>query len=147
MKDQEKPLGMIVGKMMSEMFRVLRKRTNEQTEAKLTIDQFGLLYFINKEENEVIQKDIADIMCKDQSAILRMIDILEEKELVRRVIDKNDRRKNRLMVTKKGERTIEQWLQIERELNKELLEGLVQSDLECFLKVINHIQERSKSLY
>ncbi len=147
MKDQEKPLGMIVGKMLSEMFRVLRKRTNEQTEAKLTIDQFGLLYFINKEENEVIQKDIADIMSKDQSAILRMIDTLEEKELVRRVIDKNDRRKNRLMVTKKGKRAIEQWLHIERELSKELLEGAVQSDLDCFLKVINHIQERSKSLY
>ncbi|HEX3009008.1 MAG TPA: MarR family transcriptional regulator [Bacteroidales bacterium] len=142
----EKPLGMLIGKMMNEMFRIMRKRTGEQTEAKLTFDQFGLLYFINKEENEVIQKDVADVMCKDKSAILRMIDTLEEKELVRRVIDKDDRRKNRLMVTKKGKRTIEQSLQIEKELTNELLEGIDQSDLESFKRVINHIQEKAKQI-
>jgi MarR family transcriptional regulator for hemolysin len=142
----EKPLGMVMGKMINELFRVLRKRTGEQTEAKLTVDQFGLLYFINKEENEVIQKDVADVMCKDKSAILRMIDTLEEKELVRRVNDKDDRRKNRLMVTKKGKRTIEQWLQIEKELTNELLDGVEEPDLESFKRVINHIQEKAKQI-
>lgn len=146
MENQSKPLGMVVGKMMSELFRVLRKRTNELIEAKLTIDQFGLLYFIKKQESEVIQKDIAEIMGKDKSVILRMIDCMEEKELVRRVVDKDDRRKNRLMVTKKGERTIEQCLKIEQELSGELMEGLDQSDLDTFYKVINHIRDKAAQL-
>lgn len=142
----EKPLGMIIGKMMSAMFRVLKKRTCEQTEAKLTIEQFGLLYFIKKEENEVIQKDMAEIMFKDKSSILRMVDTLENKELVRRVVDINDRRKNRLMVTKKGERAIEEWLKIELELNGELLQGISQADLETFYKVTSHIQCNAEKL-
>lgn len=146
METQSKPLGFIVGKMMSELFRVLRKRTNELTEAKLTIDQFGLLYFIKKQESEVIQKEMAEIMGKDKSVILRMIDCLEEKELVRRVVDKDDRRKNRLMVTKKGERTIEESLKIEKELSGELMEGLAQSELDTFYKVINHIGDKAGQL-
>jgi MarR family transcriptional regulator for hemolysin len=146
MENRNKPLGMVIGKMMSELFRVMRKRANELTEAKLTFDQFGLLYFIKKQESEVIQKDMAEIMGKDKSVILRMIDCLEEKELVRRVVDKDDRRKNRLMVTKKGERTIEQCIQVEQELSGELTTGLDKSDLDSFYKVINHITEKAKQL-
>jgi len=106
MKKQELPLGMIIVRMMNEMFRVLKKRTGERAEIKLTIEQFGLLHAINMKNEDVIQQDMADIMGKDKSAIYRVIDSLEEKELVRRVVDKNDRRKNFLMVTKKGEAVI-----------------------------------------
>lgn len=137
---------MIVGRMMKAMFRVLKKRADEQTEAALTIEQFGLLYAISKEANEVIQKEMAEIMGKDKSAILRMTDCLEKKELVRRVVDQNDRRKNNLMVSKKGERTIEQWLKIGVELNNELTEGLSESDMETFFKVIHHIKNKAEKL-
>lgn len=131
---------------MKEMFRVLKKRNAEQAEANLTIEQFRLLYLISKEEDEVNQKQIADLMGKDESAILRMIDCLESRDLVRRVVDLNDRRKNHLMVSKKGDRAIEQWLNIERDLNKELLEGLEQADLDAFYKVIDHLQSKAKDL-
>lgn len=146
MENQNKTLVMIVGGMMKEIFRVLKKRTAEQAETSLTIDQFGLLYSISKEKEEVIQKQMAEIMGKDKSAILRMIDCLESRDLVRRVVDPNDRRKNNLMVSKKGERTIEQWLNIERELNKELLDGLEQSDIDAFFRVIDYMRNKAKDL-
>jgi MarR family transcriptional regulator, transcriptional regulator for hemolysin len=140
MEKQSSPFGMIVGKMLTQMLRALKKRTSEQTEAKLTIEQFGLLYAISKEKNEVIQTEMAEILGKDKSAILRMIDSLEKKELVRRVVDQNDRRKNHIMVSKKGERAIEQWLKIESILVDELLIGLDESDLKTFHKVSDHIR-------
>jgi Transcriptional regulators len=144
MENQDKPLGMVIGSMMHEMFRVLKKRVNEQSEVALTIEQFGLLYLIHKVEQEAIQKDMAEIMGKDKSSILRMVDSLEKKELVRRVVDKDDRRKNRLMVTKKGEKTLEQWLKIEVELDNELIEGIDKSDLDSFYKVINHLEVKAE---
>ena len=121
MKKQELPLGMIIVRMMNEMFRVLKKRTGERAEIKLTIEQFGLLHAINMKNEDVIQQDMADIMGKDKSAIYRVIDSLEEKELVRRVVDKNDRRKNFLMVTKKGEAVIDQYLEIEQKTKEFML--------------------------
>ncbi|MDP4208304.1 MAG: MarR family transcriptional regulator [Bacteroidota bacterium] len=146
MGNQDKPLGLVIGSMMHEMFRVLKKRVNEQSDVALTIEQFGLLYLTHKVEQEAIQKDMAEIMGKDKSSILRMVDSLENKELVRRVVDKDDRRKNRLMVTKKGEKTLEQWLEIEVELDNELMEGIDQSDLDSFYKVINHLEVKAEQL-
>jgi MarR family transcriptional regulator for hemolysin len=146
MNKQELPLGMIVGRMMHEMFRVLKKRTGEAAETKLTIEQFGLLHAINMKNEDVIQQDMADIMGKDKSAIYRVIDSLEEKELVRRVVDKNDRRKNFLMVTKKGEAVIEQYLEIEYTLIKELKEGLSKSDIDTFYSVVDHIRKKAEKL-
>lgn len=143
---QHKTLVMRIGGMMNEVFRVLKKRTAEQMDTKLTMEQFRLLFLISREEDEVIQKQIADIMGKDKSAILRMIDCLEQRDLVRRVVDTTDRRKNNLMVSKKGERTIEQWLSIELELNKELLDGLEQADIDTFYKVIEYMRQKAKDL-
>jgi len=146
MEKQNLPLGMIVARMMHEMFRVLKKRTGEIAETKLTIEQFGLLHAINMKNEDVIQQDMADIMGKDKSSIYRVIDSLEEKELVRRVVDKNDRRKNLLMVTKKGEAVIEQYLEIEHKLIKELNKGLCKSDIDMFYSVVNHIRNKAEKL-
>jgi DNA-binding MarR family transcriptional regulator len=82
-------------------------------------------------------------MGKDKSAILRLIDSLEEKELVRRVVDPKDRRKNYIMVTKTGDRLIEQYMKIVYEILEDLKEGLTKSELETFHKVINHIKNKA----
>lgn len=137
------PLGMKVANMMREVFRVLIKRTGEQAEVKLTVEQFGLLHAINRQEDDVIQKDMAETMGKDKSGILRFIDSLEEKELVRRVVDTNDRRKNYLMVTKKGEKTIKQYLEIEFKVMEELQQGLTSSEMDIFYKVVNQIKNNA----
>ena len=140
------PLGMILAPMMNEMFRALKRRTGSQTDLKLTIEQFGFLFAIKEKKDEVIQKDMAEILGKDQSAILRTVDALQKKGLVRRVTGTNDRRKNFLMVTKKGERVIDQYLRIEFQLNEELLDGLADSDLDAFYKVVEHIKNRAETL-
>ncbi len=137
---------MILAPMMNEMFRALKRRTGSQTDMKLTIEQFGFLFAIKEKNEEVIQKDMAEILGKDQSAILRTVDALQKKDLIRRVSDANDRRKNFLMVTKKGERVIEQYLKIEIQLNEELLDGLPDSDLDAFYKVVEHIKKRAETL-
>jgi MarR family transcriptional regulator, transcriptional regulator for hemolysin len=137
---------MILAPMMNEMFRALKRRTGSQTDMKLTVEQFGFLFAIKEKKDEVIQKDMAEILGKDQSAILRTVDALQKKGLIRRVSGTNDRRKNFLMVTKQGERVIEQYLKIEFQLNEELLNGLTDSDLDAFYKVVEHIKKRAETL-
>ncbi len=85
---------MIVGRMYKEMFRVLRKRAHESSDVKLTIEQFGLLHCIGANKDDVVQQDMADVLGKDKSSILRLIDSLEEQKLVNRVNDPHDRRRN-----------------------------------------------------
>jgi MarR family transcriptional regulator, transcriptional regulator for hemolysin len=140
------PLGMVVVKMLKPMFCVLEMRAAKQTDLKLTMAQFVLLFTISEEKEEVILKDMAEKLGKDKSAILRMIDLLEKKELLRRAVDQNDRRKNQLLVTKKGERLIAEFRNVEFELNSELLEGLSNTDMQTFYKVVNHITVKADQL-
>jgi len=97
MKKQNSPLDRALGNKITDMFRAIKKCLKDQAETKLKItrEQFQLLKAISEKGDEVIQKDMADIMGKDKSTILRLIDSLEAKELVRRVI-----------VTKTGARII-----------------------------------------
>jgi len=146
MGKQELPLGMILAGMNREMFRVLRKRFIELSDIKLTIEQFGLLFAISQNEQEVVQQDMANSLGKNKSSILRLIDNLEEKELVRRVTDSNDRRRNCLVVTPKGYEVISQYLSIEFHLIDELQQGLTEEEIDTFYKVIRTIQKNAQRL-
>jgi len=146
MKQDNLPLGMVVGQMMHEMLKVLKKRDIEQAEVILSIEQHAVLHILYMRESDVILKEMADAMGKDKSAILRIIDVLEKKELVRRAVDQKDRRKKYLMVTKKGEQVIEEFLRIEAELRTELKEGLTKEDMKIFYKVVGHIKAKAQQL-
>lgn len=146
MKNQKSPFGMTVGVMMREVIRLLKKYTAEHTEIKLTMEQLGLLLVIFSTEEEVIQQDLACSMGKNKSAILRTIDMLEAKELLKRVSDTTDRRKKYLMITKKGERVIEQYLEIELKLTNDLQKGLSEEDMTTFYKVVNLIKLNAQTM-
>ncbi|HZK68679.1 MAG TPA: MarR family transcriptional regulator [Paludibacter sp.] len=146
METSKMPLGLVVVKMLKPMFCILEMRAAKQTDIKLTMPQFVLLFTISEEKEEVILKDMAEKLGKDKSAILRMIDLLEKKELLRRAVDQNDRRKNQLLVTKKWERLIAEFRNVEFELNCELLEGLSDADMQTFYKVVNHITVKANQL-
>jgi DNA-binding MarR family transcriptional regulator len=145
-ESKQNPLALSVAGMMRELGRVLKKRTGEQLEPKLTMEQIGLLLAISCSKEEVIQQDMACSMGKDKSAILRTIDLIEAKELIKRVTDTNDRRKNYLMVTKKGDRVVEQYLQIDHQLTAELQHEINDEELKTFYKVLNIIKLNAKEL-
>lgn len=137
-----------LGKMMREVIRVFKKRFDEnlQEDIKISSEQLGLLHAISMKEEDVIQKDMAEMMGKDKSVILRLIDSLEEKGLVRRVADLKDRRKNYLMVTKLGNRVILQYTRVFFELMKELQVGLTQEEIDNFYKVTKHIKDAASKM-
>ena len=146
MEQDNLPLGMVVGQMLHEMAKVLKRRDFEQAEVALSIEQHAVLHIINKRKSDVILKEMADAMGKDKSAILRIIDVLEEKELVRRAVDTKDRRKKYLMVTKKGKQVIEKFIKIDAELRTELKKGLTKKEMKIFYKVVNHIKMKAEQL-
>ena len=146
MENQKHPFGMALGSMMREVIRLLKKRILEQADIKLTTEQIGLLLVIYMNKEEVIQQELACSMGKDKSAILRTIDMIEAKDLVKRVSDTVDRRKKYLMITKKGERVIDQYLAIENELTTMLQNGLTEEEIRIFYKVVDHIRVKAKAI-
>ena len=75
----------------------------------ITFEQMGVLYYISRSNSkELIQQDIASVLDKTKSAILRSIDILEEKGFVKRLPVAGDRRKNVIELTNTGKGIIDE---------------------------------------
>ena len=137
-----------IGRLLREVLRVFKVRINEQDEEeiKLTHEQYGLIHAINIKKEDVTQQEMADWFGKDKSSILRLIDSLEEKNLIRRVVDKNDRRKNCLMVTKSGEKLIAVYEKLAVNLMKEMQAGLTEAELSNFIRVVDIIKSNAQKL-
>jgi MarR family transcriptional regulator for hemolysin len=146
MEDTDRPLGFTIGRTLAEYFRSLKGRINEISDMRLTPEQLGMLYVLSREDEEVIQQKMAEKLGKDKSAVLRTIDNLESKELVRRIPSKSDRRMNQLFIRKKGESIVQRFLAAEFRFSKEILEGLSEEQINNFFIVLSHIRKKSENI-
>ncbi len=109
-----------------------------------SMDQMILLMIVRHKCEVIVQQDLVDIMGKDKSVILRMVDVLENDALLRRVVDANDRRRNFLEVTEKGISLTNQMHEIEVIVSKELLQGISDAGIEVFHSVIDRIRQNAQ---
>ena len=112
---------------------------------EITFEQMGVLYYISRSTNkEMIQQDIAEVMDKTKSAILRSVDILEEKGFVKRLPVAGDRRKNVIELTGSGRAIIEKMHENFLERDELLKAGIDNKDLETCMCVLSKIQKKCK---
>lgn len=108
--------------VVKEMVRSLKKRFQEEN-IDLTIEQFFILNILDNEDGLILQ-ELAEIVDRDKSAVLRHIDGLEQHHFVTRVQDESDKRRKILLITKPGlkvlgkARAVDQ--QLDREINAEI---------------------------
>ncbi len=144
MEKQYLPLGMVIGKMMKSVVRIIKKRL-EREGIKYSLDQLVLLHAVLRNEESIVQQDIAERMGKDKSVILHLVDSLEDDKLIQRIVNEEDRRKNNLIVTEKGSALIAIFYKIENELQEYLQKGLTDNEMNTFFKVIAQIQSNANS--
>ncbi|MEP7145076.1 MAG: MarR family transcriptional regulator [Ferruginibacter sp.] len=137
-----------LGFMIVHTGKLLLKTINGTFSAltkEITFEQMGVLYYISRSNNkEMIQQDIAEVMDKTKSAILRSIDILEEKGFVKRLPVPGDRRKNVIELTGSGKAVIEKMHENFMERDQILKQGIDQKDLETCMFVLSKIQKKCK---
>lgn len=124
--------------------RAFKKRMNGLS-LDLPADSFRLLMVIDY-KGEVTQQDLADFMNKDKSAIMRLLDVMEEQELVSRSTDEDDKRKNIIGITKKGKVFLKEINLKEKKMFKELGNGITAADMIIFNRVLFQIRENTKLL-
>jgi DNA-binding MarR family transcriptional regulator len=145
MTKEESPLGRTVGRMMNKMIRVFKRRIAESG-CNVTIEQLALLEAITENKGEVVQQDMAELLGKDKSAILRLIDSLEKKGLAVRTNDPQDRRKNVLQLTPLGHEVIEQIIVIVADINQEFRKGISQEEFDIFNSVAKRIRINAEKM-
>jgi len=133
-------IGLIMGDLIKSVGKQIATSFIEN-EKGIPMESYMLLNILYEQDN-IILHDLANIMKKDKSGVLRQIDALEKQKLVVRIADSEDRRKKTITLTKEGVKKIERLREIEATIFNNLLKGVPEKDLKIFESVLNTMRSK-----
>ena len=109
---------------------------------EITCKQFFLMACMNLFTEEApTANELAKIMGCSRQNIKEILNSLEKKELIRLEPDENDRRKNRVYMTKKAKQMSVKYKEKEVQFMKLLFEGLSDKDVDDAYRIISKIED------
>jgi DNA-binding MarR family transcriptional regulator len=123
------------------IMRMLNVRFSEKG-IQLTLEQFFILNILDNESGLILQ-DLADILDRDKSAVLRHIDALEEHNFVVRNTDPDDKRRKILIVTKPGLKEMERARKVDEQVHEEVTADINDKNLQELEKSVATIYKNA----
>ncbi|USB32672.1 MarR family transcriptional regulator [Paenibacillus sp. YPG26] len=131
----DESIGFHMGIAYRKMSQVLQQRLRDY---HITPEQWSVLYRISEKEGQ-IQREIGERSGKDKPTTTRIITALEEKGFIRRVSGENDRRSFFIFITEEGRSVIRDTIPLERQILKEVTEGMTDEESKLLLKLLRQI--------
>ena len=130
-----------MGKLISSAHNMMTKRfvqNAHEAGLDISLDQWMVLGPISYHKN-ASQKVLSDACLKDKTSITRIIDALEEKNLVVRVEDQIDHRVKRVVLTNAGKQLFYDVLPIMEKTREEVRTNISDNDIDIFKSVLSRI--------
>lgn len=93
-------------------------------------------YIFEHQDNGVIQKDLAEHFNRKGATITSMLQGLEKKGYIKRVIPKENERQKKIYLLKKGTDLVEEFNEIFMDVEKNIVQGLTEAERETFMKLL-----------
>ena len=106
----------------------------------LTKTQMIMLFRLKMADGQP-QHSLAFITNRDKASLARLITTMENKNLVARILSKEDGRVNLIHITKHGEEMLEKVLPVMREVMDQIQSGISEKDVETVIGVLKRIQK------
>ncbi|URZ05066.1 MarR family winged helix-turn-helix transcriptional regulator [Clostridium felsineum] len=137
MKSLDKSLGMYINYINRKMLRLLSSKLKSYN---ITTEQWSVL--INLVEKDGInQKHLASTVDKDQATLVRILDILEKKNLATRKKCSEDRRSFLIYSTEEGKALEAKVYPIIEDLFKNIINGISKDQLILFLNTLSTLEK------
>jgi DNA-binding MarR family transcriptional regulator len=133
----------LFGKTLAALSKCAKAQLSA-AQLRITFDQYVLLAALSDHE-ALTQSELADLLGRDKSAVLRQIDYLEEEGFVTRVADPDDRRKKTLVLTRSGLQVHAKARALVESIMSEALHGIPSHDMRTFTRVLARMQEALNS--
>lgn len=127
-----------VGPLALPVFAISRlgRITNEKVRAAFSHEKLSwrghFILVCLKEQGQLSQRELADVMSMDASDLVKVLDALEQTSLLRRQPDPRDRRRHVLSMTVKGKNVCRRGEQLIRTVTDELLAPFTPDQREAF---------------
>jgi DNA-binding MarR family transcriptional regulator len=109
----------------------------------MTIDQGLVLLFLNDHPN-LTQKEIAELVFKDNASMTRMINTMVQKKYLKRSIHNEDRRRYKIEITNKGKEVLETLPPIIHHNRNSSLKGITKNELKQLQTILGKIKANCK---
>ena len=113
----------------------------------ISIGQWKIIIVVYNAGTGLTQKEVADTLDLEGSTLIPIIDKLEKDGLIRRRVDQQDRRNNRIFLTAKSEKTVGLMLDCGLKINNWLTLNISEEDIlitkRTLEKMSHNIQTRS----
>jgi len=137
MKESSIPTGKLLTELAKNYFGVL----TEKLEKKTGINRYFYALLVIKEGQGVLtQQMLTDLLNTDKVTMVRIVDYLSKKGMVKRQSNDKDRRAYQLVLTVKGEKIIPEIKQAYREMEEILFDGISEKKKKEFNECINSMQ-------
>ncbi len=124
--------------------RVMALQKYAQKKFEITPEQYLVLSIIMDSGGELYQRQISEILYKDRPNVTRIINILEQKGLVKRTEDVNKRKVYKVSVTQDGIAMRNKIVPTMWELRAITARGISEEDLEKTLKILEQMLKNMK---
>ena len=132
----------VTGKASTAIARRLQKKFNGAG-LRITIEQWSVLYHLWKQDG-MSQQQLGNATFRDKPSITRLVDNLERLQLVKRTASAEDRRINRICLTKTGIKLQEQSMLMAEETLNEALQGVEAGQIEVCKMVLQLVYDNLK---
>lgn len=105
----------------------------------ITPEQY-LVLDILWDKQSLSQQNIADVIQKDKNSVTKIIDSLEKKHLVRRVMDQKDRRVNKIELTDEAIAMEKIATEVAISFMNDAIKGIDNQELDSFVNVMRQIK-------
>lgn len=105
----------------------------------ITPEQY-LVLDILWDKQSLSQQKIADVIQKDKNSVTKIIDSLEKKHLVRRVMDQKDRRINKIELTEEAMAMEKVATEVAISFMNDAIKGIDNQELDSFVDVMRQIK-------
>lgn len=106
----------------------------------ITVDQWAVLKAVAEHE-AISQSELAKLTFKDTPTLTRIIFLLEERKLLQRSVDANDRRRFRIWLTEKGAQKVDELRPQIASIRKQAWQRLNSKDFEHFKHILETIYQ------
>ena len=124
----------------ARLLRFQLQKLLDENEPNFTPEQAFLLYKLYMNDGQS-QRQLADKILNDYPNITRLIDKLEKKGYVRRVVDENDRRMFKIYMSEEGKSRFNSFIPLIMHQRRKLLENISSDEEKIVKDVLKRIEQ------
>ena len=128
-----------------ETSRLLRNHIDQRAKERGTTRAQWIVLFRLRQQEGLSQVDLADVLELQPISLVRLLDRLVDHKLLERKPDPNDRRANRLFLTPKGRKLVDDLDSLRDAVARDVLRDIPENAVESTLETLVEMKERIKT--